>query len=141
MTFSTVRRSTMRECSVSSTSLALATPRRRSSIETSGISSAWAGSSMGSLAGSLFTVWSSSMLNVQVLHELSVGLNEGFAQLNLCTHQLAEDGIGFFGVLHPHLHQDPLLGVHSGLEQLVGVHFAEAFVAPLLDKAGLLVGD
>src|SRR5690606_20229618 len=55
------------------------------------------------------------------------------------AHQLAEYGVGLFGVLNMYLHQYPFFRIHSGLIQLVGVHFAKTLVALLFYKTGLAV--
>src|SRR5665213_2734898 len=112
MTFSTVLRSTVREWPESMSSAAWATPRRRSSIVSSGITSLLGRSSgVGWLISSSF--WSSSILNIQILHKLGVGLNEALAQLHFCSHQLVEDSVSLLGVFDPNLDQNALIGDHG----------------------------
>src|SRR4051812_11519385 len=110
MTFSTVRSSTLREWPESKTSAACSTPRRRSSIEISGlapVSAGWfssLGSSIASSSGVLFCVVSSSILNIQILYEFGIGLNKVFTQLHLCAHQLVKDRVSLFGIVDFNLH-------------------------------------
>src|ERR1035437_8825537 len=104
MTFSTVRRSTLREWPESRTSAACSTPLRRSSIDTSSRTSLFGfWSSAGSLIGNS---WSSiSPLDIQVFHEFSVSLDETLTKLHLCAHQLVKDSVGFLGIIYLDLHQ------------------------------------
>src|ERR1044072_9233070 len=129
MTFSTVRRSTRREWS------------KPLSISTSGVEpvSRPANASEGLFSGTISLMFSfsgvlvtSAILDIQILYELCVGLNKVFTQLNFCSHQFVKNCIRLLGVGHFYLHKYTLLGVHSGFEQLFGIHFTQTLVALLL---------
>src|SRR5260370_35138032 len=50
------------------------------------------------------------------------------ARADLASHEQIEDPGRVFGVLDADATQNPVLGVHGGLGQLVGVHLTEALV-------------
>src|SRR5712692_7797557 len=68
-------------------------------------------------------------LNVEVANALGVGLDELLAWRNGVAHEHVKGLVGFDGVLGVYPHQRTELRVHGGVEQLVGVHLAQALVA------------
>ena len=68
-------------------------------------------------------------LHIQILHQIRVLLDELPPRLNLIAHQQREDFIRRHCVLWRNLHHRAGLGVHGRLPQLLGAHFAQAFVA------------
>src|SRR6056297_3661418 len=120
MTFSTVRFSTIRECSFA---LARTSP------------------SIASLIFSLFSsgvfLLSSAILNIQIFHKFCSACNKVLTWLNICTHQLVEDIVCFFSVFHLYLHQYTFFWVHGCIVQLVCVHFTKTLVALDFCKSSL----
>src|SRR5918992_4141440 len=57
------------------------------------------------------------------------GGDELAARGDVAAHQQVEDLRGLFGVFDADPAKHPVLGIHGGLGQLVGVHLAEALVA------------
>src|SRR4051794_35482745 len=75
-------------------------------------------------------IWSMLIaLDVQVGHFAGVALDELASRLHRVAHQHREDLVGAGGVVDRHLLERAVLGVHRGLEELVGVHLAQALEA------------
>src|SRR4030081_1367928 len=68
-------------------------------------------------------------LNVQVAHGLGVRLDEAFAWIHFRPHQDVESLVRLDRVLDLDPEQHPVLRVHGGLPQLVGVHLTQTLVA------------
>src|ERR1035437_9761039 len=68
-------------------------------------------------------------LDVEVLHVESIVLDELAAGFNVFAHQSGEDGLGFGDVFELDRKQRAPFGIHGGLPQLRGGHFAQALVA------------
>src|SRR5919112_4761202 len=64
-------------------------------------------------------------LDVEEPDVLRVALDERPALLDVLAHQHGEHLVGLRRVLEGDLQQEPVVGVHRGLPQLVGVHLAE----------------
>src|SRR5215831_14855882 len=69
-----------------------------------------------------------SDLDVQVFHELRVVLDEHAPGLDVVAHQRLKDLIGQHGFLDGHLEQRARFRIHRRVEELVGVHLAQALV-------------
>jgi len=73
--------------------------------------------------------------DVKVCHLLRMADDEVFPDLNVFSHQCLEDLIGFHRILDIYLPEDPVLGIHGGFPELVGVHLTQTLVA--LDRNAL----
>src|SRR2546422_883215 len=80
----------------------------------------------------------SRSLHIQVSHELRVLFDEPAARLDFVAHERLEQLRGLERVLHGHLQERALVGVHRRVAQLVGVHLAQALVALDDDIGGRL---
>src|SRR4030081_2331073 len=65
---------------------------------------------------------------VQVANGLGVRLDELLARVDIHAHEGLEESLGGGAVLRVDTHQDPALGVHGRLPELIRVHLAQALV-------------
>src|SRR4029079_945917 len=68
-------------------------------------------------------------LDVAVDDVQRVVLDENAARLDFVAHQAAEKIVGVVGLLDLDLQQRARFRIERGFPELVGIHFAEAFVA------------
>ena len=68
----------------------------------------------------------SLLSDVKVLHVQGVVLDELPARLDLVAHEQGEHLLGLDRVGQSDRAAASLLGVHGGLEELLGIHFAQA---------------
>ena len=68
-------------------------------------------------------------------------LDEVSAFFDVVAHEDAEESVCFSGVVEFDFQQCPALGVHSGVPELVSVHFAETFEAFDLDSLAADLSD
>ena len=80
-------------------------------------------------------------LHVQIPHVQRVLFDELAAALHVLAHQRGEDRFRFGQVLQIHFQQRARFGVHGGFPELLGVHFAQPFVALHVDFAGAFALD
>ena len=80
-------------------------------------------------------------LHVQIPDVERILFDELAAALHVFAHQRGEDLLAFAQILQAHLQQRALLGIHGGFPQLLGVHFAQPFVALHADVALAFVLD
>src|SRR6476620_1843109 len=66
--------------------------------------------------------------DVKVLYVERVLFNELAAALDVLAHQSGKNLFALDRVLQPDLEQRPLLGIHRGLSELLGIHLAQALV-------------
>ena len=64
-----------------------------------------------------------------MLDEECVRLNEVTPRFYVISHENIEHVVGVQPGLNPDLQKDACLGIHGGLPELVGVHFAQTFVS------------
>ena len=70
-----------------------------------------------------------SLLEVEEAHVMGVLLNEFITGLNLIAHKLADHALAFSaGIFDAYLKHGAGRGLHGGLPQLLGVHFAQTLV-------------
>ena len=74
-------------------------------------------------------------LYIQVLHFKRVLLNVVAPLLNILTHQNGKQIVGIAGLIPSHLQQSAPRGIHGGVPQLNGLHFAQTFEAFHLNAA------
>ena len=66
--------------------------------------------------------------DIEVHDILGIGFDEFFPPGDIVTHQEGEHAVGIRRIDYGHLQERPLLGVHGRLPELLGGHFAQAFV-------------
>src|SRR5207302_10408164 len=93
----------------------------------------WSGAKSPPMASSAIFIGTetrdASGLDVQVAHGLRVRLDEALAGIHVVAHQDIEDLVGLDRILDLDSQQHPVLGIHGGFPELVGVHLAETLVA------------
>ncbi len=84
-------------------------------------------------------VWSWRYLHIQI-RAPCVAFDETFAGRDLVSHEHAEDFVGFHGLFDGDLQDGAMLGVHRGVPEGLGVHFAQTFVTPNLRLLAVMRG-
>src|SRR6185503_9003702 len=67
-----------------------------------------------------------SVSNIQVLRFQGMLLDEPPPGIHIGPHEDGEVLVGLVRILQPHFQESPLLRVHGGLEELIGVHLPQS---------------